>query len=395
LKCGTRHNRAEHECHVRTGEVDDMLGALHAAAGERLARAFAPRSQGPLQTAIRSLAKFARHVPGRQLFKESRHDGDRAASTHNEWTLILLVEWFMSRTSKKTGRPLTASTIEAYISLLKGYLTFSYNFEMPDKSPRLTRLVRLLREEDPLGGVRRKRRAWRRHHLRKLWKQSAAAREATPAATTKWAALAAAWHVLARGGELCPSGRWCAHRHPTRADLVFKGTKVGERYVVLWLRPLKKKGTGVQPKVPQYILEADGGGSDAYKHLRRMVDVDPVPHRLQASTPMFRLRSKTGAWTHMTVAHLREFTRECAAQLGYTERKQWGAHSARIGGATDLASTGKASQLLLQAKGRWASDIGKIYARMTRRNQLAASRLMQRAKGRDLEDLIPGYVQAA
>ena len=39
------------------------------------------------------------------------------------------------------------------------------------------------------------------------------------------------------------------------------------------------------------------------------------------------------------------------------------ARSPLIGGATDLASTGKASQLLLRAKGRWASDIGAIYAR--------------------------------
>ena len=110
---------------------------------------------------------------------------------------------------------------------------------------------------------------------------------------------------------------------------------------------------------------------------------------------MFRLRGAAGKWKQMTVANLREFTRDCAGMLGHKERTQWGAHSARIGGATDLASTGKASQLLLQAKGRWASDIGRIYARMTRRNQLAASRLMQRAKGRDLEELIPGYTQAA
>ena len=74
-------------------------------------------------------------------------------------------------------------------------------------------------------------------------------------------------------------------------------------------------------------------------------------------------------------------------------RRLWGAHSGRIGGATDLASTGKASELLLKAKGRWASDIGKIYARMTRRSQLAASRLMHEARGRDLEEIHPGFTQ--
>ena len=67
----------------------------------------------------------------------------------------------------------------------------------------------------------------------------------------------------------------------------------------------------------------------------------------------------------------------------------------RIGGATDLVATGGCSEVLLAAKGRWGSDIGKIYARMTRRAQLAASKLMQSARGRDLEELIPTYSQAA
>jgi hypothetical protein len=213
--------------------------------------------------------------------------------------------------------------------------------------------------------------------------------------TTKMAALGAAWHVLARGGEICPTGRWDARRHPTRADLTFHSDAKGRRYAILWLRPLKKKGSAIQPKVPQYIMEADGGGSDVYMLLKRMVEVDPVKPELQELTPMFRLQDTRGRWRHMSVAQLREFTRDCAGRLGFTSRAEWGAHSARIGGATDLVATGKTSQVLLQAKGRWASDIGKVYARMTRRHQLAVSRLMQQAKGRDIEELVPEFVQVA
>jgi hypothetical protein len=372
-----------------------MCERLHEAAGERLKRAYAPRSKGPLQAAVRALAKFAKFVPQRQLFRESRFDGDRRATTHNEWTLILFVEWLLMTPSAKTRRSLSAKTIESYISLLKGYLTFSYYFELPAQSPRLTRLVKLLHAEEPLGGIRRKRRAWRRHHLRRLWAEHPAVRVASQATSTKMAALGTAWHVLARGGEICPSGRWDAKRHPTRADLTFHGEVPGRRYAVLWLRPLKKKRSAAQPKVPQYIQEADRGGSDVYMLLKRMVEADPVRHELQASTPLFRLQDAHGRWRHMSVAQLREFTRDCAGRLGFTTRAQWGAHSARIGGATDLVATGKASQVLLQAKGRWASDIGKIYARMTRRHQLAVSRLMQRAKGRDIEELMPEFVQGA
>ena len=82
---------------------------------------------------------------------------------------------------------------------------------------------------------------------------------------------------------------------------------------------------------------------------------------------------------------------KAAGQKGRT-----GAHAFRIGGATDLADEG-ASQSLLQAKGRWASDIGRIYARMTRRAQISASKAMQRSGngGRDMEELFPGFTQAA
>ena len=94
---------------------------------------------------------------------------------------------------------------------------------------------------------------------------------------------------------------------------------------------------------------------------------------------------------------MRETVRRFAQAAGVHAyvKAHWGAHSCRIGGATDLASTGKASQLLLRAKGRWSSDIGAIYARLTQRSLLAASRLMQKARGRDLEEIIPSFVQPA
>ena len=163
----------------------------------------------------------------------------------------------------------------------------------------------------------------------------------------------------------------------------------------MWLRPTKKRGAALPAKVPQYISEADGGGADVYMLLRRMLAADPVAAGEAATTPLFRVQAKRGSTKHsLTVAQLRKFVRDCASEIGYyTERALWGAHSGRIGGATDLASTGNASELLLKAKGRWASDIGKIYARMTRRSQLAASRLMHEARGRDLEGIHPGFTQ--
>ena len=377
--------------HAAGEPVQDLLAKLQGQAKERMLRAYAPKSKGTLASAIRKFARFAQHVEARVLFQMSAVTGDRGAAVHNEWTLVLFVEWLLRAISEKTGKPVKVSTIETYVSLLKGYFIFTYDFEMPVSTPRLTRMIALIKSDDPLGGQRSKRHGFRRRHLKALWKKGGPLCGAGADACTKLAALGTAWHCFARGGELCTSAGFAG---PTRADLQFRTLKDGTRFAIMHLRPLKKRGAAACAKVPQYISEADGGGADVYMLLKRMVDADPVSASAAASTPLFRVMAKTGKTRRsITVAQLRKFVRDCAGAIGYGDRRLWGAHSGRIGGATDLASTGKASELLLKAKGRWASDIGKIYARMTRRSQLAASRLMHEARGRDLEEIHPGFTQ--
>eukprot|EP00966_Prymnesium_polylepis_P331758 7387334-Prymnesium_polylepis.1 len=119
-----------------------------------------------------------------------------------------------------------------------------------------------------------------------------------------------------------------------------------------------------------------------------MVEADPCTEGEKASTPLFRISGK-----RLTVEQLRKFGKKIFEVTG--QKGRTGAHGFRIGGATDLAAEGS-STALLQAKGRWASDIGRIYARMTRRAQLAASAAMQRqGRARDMEELFPGFTQAA
>lgn len=379
-------------CSLKIG-VNGLLIRLHNEAATALDAAFAPRSRGPLTSAIRAFARFAAACPQRELFLQSRTIGDSKSSAWNEWTFILFATYLNSTPSNKTKRPVSVKTIESYISLLKGYLGFSYAFELINKAPRLKRYLAALRESNPSTGIRRKRRALRRRHLKAMWKRIPEVSSQSVKAVNQFALLATAWHILARGGELAPASfdpRFSA----TRADLQFRSTSKGVRYAVVWLRPLKKKGSSKE-KVPQIIEEHDGGGSDVYAALKRLVCLDPVADKDKASTPLFRDISKRGKRAHFTTSSMRKLVRLRMKQLGYAKPNQWGAESCRIGGATDLASTGRASQLLLQAKGRWSSDIGKIYARMTRRCQLAASRLMQRAVGRDIEEIMPDFTQPA
>ena len=158
----------------------------------------------------------------------------------------------------------------------------------------------------------------------------------------------------------------------------------------MWVRPLKKRTGQAQPKIPQLIGECSAAGDvSAYSALARLTSAQVWqgdPH----TTPLFR--SKPGK--AMTTGYFRAVVRKVAKLAGFNP-KEFGAQSARIGGATDLAATGKASQLLLQAKGRWSSDIGKIYARMTRKAQLAVSDLMYACSNRDLEEILPEFTQPA
>ena len=129
----------------------------------------------------------------------------------------------------------------------------------------------------------------------------------------------------------------------------------------MWLRPLKKKRGASQPKVPQYIREQPGQEWEPYAALKRLRDtrqrrgIDPL-------APLFRTRSGRAMSTGAYRALIKRVGR-----LSGIDPKKLGAHSTRIGGATDLASAaaeggsdmaaaGASSELLLQAKGRWQSD---------------------------------------
>ena len=360
--------------------------------------AFAPKSKGAVQSVIRAFARFAECYPTLELFRAVEEGrGRTAASAHNEWVLILFIHYLASATSKKTKKPLSAKSIRSYVSLLKSTLSFQFGFPILDNELRLKHVIRDLLQRDPLAGMRKKRRGWRRAHFERLVRRGDLVRGDGQRldALNKFACVSAAWHTLARGGEVTNGAQsgWSAARDPTRADLTFHSAG-SVKYAVLMLRPLKKRGQALQPKVPQYIAEHDGGPSDTYAALARLVRLDPVEPVLRAHTLLFRLRG-AGRVRPMAVEDVRSTIRAYAAAIGYTNPHEWGAHSARIGGATDLCSQGSCSEVLLAAKGRWGSDIGKIYARMTRRAQLRASHLMQAARGRCVEELIPGFTQAA
>ena len=391
------------------GPADELgaeacLDKLTSAAYAHIRRRLADSSQPKLRTAMRHMARFERRVRAKrpELFLVLDQAGSQAALLHNEWSLILFVEWLAAWRSGKRRTPLAVDTIAEYASMVKQELSVLFGFALAGLPTRLPAVIKGLRRERPKAD-RRKRRGIRRSHLRAAWKASSSIRGDDVDAANLWAAATTAWQGLARGAEVAASGAGGRmstderNRLPSRADLTF-GEAHGRRFAQVMMRPAKRTNGERGEKVPLLFEEGDGGGSDTYAALVRMVRLDPVRHHLGTSeggrqraeraTPLFRVGGKT-----LRTERLRRFARQIMRKAGQGMARV-GAHSFRIGGATDLADQG-ASPLLLQAKGRWASDIGRIYARMTRRAQLAASRLMQQRGARDLEELFPSFAQAA
>ena len=57
---------------LSAAEAEAALQQLAGEARERLLRSFAPRSKGPLRTAVRAFARFVQQYPGLQLFKRPK-----------------------------------------------------------------------------------------------------------------------------------------------------------------------------------------------------------------------------------------------------------------------------------------------------------------------------------
>ena len=200
------------------------------------------------------------------------------------------------------------------------------------------------------------------------------------------AAIATAWQAVARGGEVAAG----SETGPVRGDVEWIRAKFGvEQHAVLWLKPIKNFKADGAPKVPIPIAKGNKDGSDAYYLLRRLEKYDPVAKDKRNSTPLFR----DGKGKGMLLAKFTKICKRVATLAGIPDK--WvGAHSPRIGAATDLIATSKGdSRHVLKAKGRWASDMGYTYARMTQSAQLDASRSMQEDKGQDYESIYPTFVQ--
>ena len=136
--------------------MQEALEQLESGARERMLDAFMPKSKGNVRSAAKKFAFFMHTYPTLGLFRRAT-PFDPDATAHNEWILILFAHWLCSVPSRKTGRPLKGASIASYVSTVKGLMSHVYKFDITHDPQRLRRVVKDIRDKDPLA-MRKKRR---------------------------------------------------------------------------------------------------------------------------------------------------------------------------------------------------------------------------------------------
>ena len=348
---------------------------------EMVGAAYAESSQGVVASAMEAWGKVNRAYPDRDMIRTPAFTGDLDASIHNEISLMWAGAWML-----ESG--LSVATIATYLSLIKTNFGahLGWRLTCPQSEVRLPRFLRGLRRQRLR--VRRRRVGWRAHHHRSL--RQLTGRPTGALALAQDAILTAARQGLLRPCEVAvANGDYDPTRHPSVRDVEFQPSNGG--YCVLTILPAKKPPG--QPKDEPVLYPAGDGVTDFFSACAAMLDERRAraPHgSLDPSAPLF-LNPATGR--AFTTTELRALFRGVARAIGLPPA-DIGAHSGRIGGATDLFASG-APPVAIQIAGRWDSDIWAIYARQCVGQSLDLSRAAAACDDIDLEQLLPSYSQPA
>ena len=346
---------------------------------ERLAStATARERKGKLPTGVRWWIKFCLFGRGISPVRQADEQSPRATKLEEETLLMDFVVWLIA--VRPSGKHISVDTAMKYVYEVQGWAS-----RLPNgggriggglELARLKGMMRSLRRE--LGDAPKKPRyGVRTQHL-----AAAMAKKLNggSAAEANWrAALAMGFCALLRGGELGVSDgdEWKEELHLTRADVSFFHDEGGVLHAVIMVRPLKKS-PGMRKTVP-IVLRSGGTLIDPVAELWNLFTLDPVPRQERASTPLFRDTSTGRAFR---VSEVRTVVQWLMQSIG-EDRRRFGAHSLRIGGATAALAAG-VEPATIRLLGRWASDVAEVYMRVSRQ---AASRLSTLVGSTPFDDL--------
>jgi len=364
----------------KRAESRSSLEQLTERAFRLIQAAWGSSSQSKARTALRRLQAWIMENNVREPFKMTL--GNPAAHLHNELTLI---QWAASM--EEDG--LAHGTIASYVSLAKTAIGVRLGWPLTSRSDeaRLPRLLKGIRNARP-AGARRRRLGWRARHMRILRERVGMPKgvEHTGADSV----LNAARQGLLRAADFLPAQarKWSSALFPTVGD--FRHLESGGApYATILVRPAKKGGN--KPKCELVHFPEGDGISDAYSSIRRHLAAREAAagKPLSPDEPLF-VHANGQPWL---IREMRSLLRAAATLVGLAA-SEVGAHSARIGGATDLFSQG-CPAAVIQILGRWDSDIWAIYSRLCVGSTLGHISRAAGANDVDIESITPGYAQPA
>ena len=366
------------------------LADLNSAVHQCIAAAYADTSQGTVRSAMNAWVTFSRLFSAQrpEMIRTPRYDGDLEASTHNELSLMQFAAWMQEREG-------AVNTICSYVSLVKTNLGVHLGWRiLEDSAIRLPRFLRGMRRLYGRTRARRRRLGWRAQHHAALRRLLPITPAACPLALAQDALLATARDGLLRSCEITVAhGSFDGvNRHPRVRDIDFEHTTPeGEAFAVLTILPAKKP-PGQEKNEPVHLARG-AGVVDAFSACARMIHARAeAKGGIEAilDEPLF-LNPATR--TAFTAIELRSLVRSAAAALGLDTRL-FGAHSPRIGGATDLYASG-CPPISIQIQGRWDSDLWSIYARQCIGQTVGFARRAQDATDVEIEVDSASYTQPA
>lgn len=317
-----------------------------ASAFDIISAAWQKSTQSSAKTALRRLLDYITEHNLTEPFRMTL--GDPAASLHNELTLLA---W----ASSMQDDGLAVGTISSYVSLAKTALAVRLGWTLTSEATqtRLPRFLKGLRRLSP-HGARKRRLGWRSRHMRLLRTQYGLPSGVEP--TSADALLNFSRQALLRGADFLPeqARQFRPHLFPTVGDWdVCEATRndgvAGRRlYAQALCRPAKK-GAG-KAKTELLHFPCGDGITDAFSSVNRHLEARVAANGGKPLSPDAPLIAHADGRSY-TIKEMRTLVRNAAVAIGLSAA-DFGAHSSRIGGATDLFASG-CPPAVIQILGRW------------------------------------------
>jgi hypothetical protein len=365
-------------------------------------------SDSRLTSAVGLLEDFVAAFPSWILWKPMGGADELRNAVHNELTLGRIAEFKRAQGSKQAGHlgeRVLSKTIAGYISSLRTERSIGASYKI--LSSRVVNVssdaLKAMRREDGPSASRDLRRGLRIQHFKKAVEKGLdiTSRDGI----RRMARTLVAWNLLLRGGEV---GTVDAREFVvglglltlasvtlfTRAELAEQGRDDGAPAIRLMVVPCKDTHAKAEPPRPCWISRrADVDvphmydPTDPYDYLLEVYREESalIPLSDHASTPLFA--NPDGSM--VKTKDIRVDVRVIATVAGM-EPSLFGASSLRIGGAEDIYDMlAEKADPVIKERGRWWTDIHKIYQRASASRHMRVSALMGSADGISLEALAP------